>query len=185
MKLQESWVLQIQPQEALLKFRLPYGKDHTAFEDCPNVDYLDGVVYVQPFTGSTSTETRLVPRYSTSDSKETKEKKYDTCQWSIYKYENQMFRHNVTDRQTRSFRNPLIPNDKQEQMQYSPIDPPELLNDHDSVYECVLIQEYIAKINGMSNEQNVRKFSRLFTKALSSKKTLALLRHVKFEAQRS
>ena len=51
MKLQEEWCTILQPQWAMLKFRLPLSG--------PNIDYYDGDVYLQPRCGATSRETRL------------------------------------------------------------------------------------------------------------------------------
>ena len=57
MDAQMRWYNIIKPISAQLKFRLPY----TGGSRPLSVDYLDGIIYKQPWAPQTSTETRLVP----------------------------------------------------------------------------------------------------------------------------
>lgn len=51
--LQEEWTERMKPRQTLLKFRMPFESDE------PVLQYLDGDMYVQPFTARSSTEVRL------------------------------------------------------------------------------------------------------------------------------
>jgi len=65
MEQQRKWTELIKPKYAMLKFRLPWKPGDTR--------YFDGEIYLQPWVGSTSTETRLITTgreyttYSNSD----------------------------------------------------------------------------------------------------------------------
>jgi len=148
MKLQESWYNLMAPISALLKFRLPYS-DH-------GIDryftYLDGLIFKQPWTPQTSTETRLVPFAP-----------HQQTTWDSLKYEFQMFYHNVTIREHFLYLNPLT-ND------ISPIDYPELLNDYDSVSEAFIIINYLKKMNKPTTPSLIKTFSRLLTSHLNQPK---------------
>ena len=74
---QERWHKIMQPRKSLLKFRLPWYEE--------TLEYLNGDVYIQAWSGGTSTETRLVP---TKGSKT----------WNNKKYANQMYYHNTVSR---------------------------------------------------------------------------------------
>lgn len=58
MKLQQDFVLKIQPISSLLKFRLPGLSDHTK-----HYEYLDGDIIFQPWARPKTYETRLITRY--------------------------------------------------------------------------------------------------------------------------
>ncbi len=75
MKMQLEWVNIIKPELSMLKFRLEWNDSFT--------EYLMGDIYIQPFAGQTSTETRLIVK------KNAKIIKYDNR-----KYEEQCFYHN-------------------------------------------------------------------------------------------
>jgi cap2 methyltransferase len=84
MELQKEWFHIMTPAAALFKFRLPY-MDPDTHEEC-YFEYLDGDLYLQPWAGATSSETRLCI---------TSEK---TKVYASRKYQNQMFRHNACTR---------------------------------------------------------------------------------------
>jgi hypothetical protein len=90
---QQEWVHNISPRRALLKFRLPYGKDYR--DQKSTVRYLDGILFTQPWAKSTSTETRLVPHQD-----------YQQRDWDIFLYEDQMFYYNTVDREELRFDTP-------------------------------------------------------------------------------
>jgi len=54
MRRQETWVFEIQPAAAMLKFRLPWDPDVAGFE------YLAGDIHLQVWAGNSSSETRLI-----------------------------------------------------------------------------------------------------------------------------
>lgn len=185
MLLQQDWVRTIQPVSALLKFRLPYGQGRRG-ERQATVDYLDGRLFTQCFSGSTSSETRLVPCRKVTGStpgsaaKSTQgstqgSTRYQMKKWNVFRYENQMFKHNTIDRECQSFLNPLT-------NRCGPIAPPELLSDHDSVSECLILKEYITKMAGSEEDllYHVPRLSRLITLNLSRTTRLSELRELKW-----
>lgn len=93
MKLQESWVLAIRPMFASLKFRLPYAEKEVLTRLGKNWEYLDGAVYVQPWVGHTSSETRLIVQRPVDISGQ-----YLKKQWDYPKFERQMYYHNMVRR---------------------------------------------------------------------------------------
>ena len=175
MTMQQNWVMIMNPEEAFLKFRLPYaldGKDRI-------VQYLQGMVYWQAWAPQTSTETRLKPFRNASGV-------YEAKDWSILEYEEWCFYHNVVEREQTKYLNPLTNTT-------APIDPPELLNDYDSTAEAYILKLYYEKFAvqdtypGISNQQTLDKLksdvvnlSRYITRYISAnqstKLTLASLR---------
>lgn len=124
MLMQMEWCKIIDPVKAHLKFRLPYPKPNMKTE----LNYLDGDVLVQCWAPKSSTETRLVPK----DNKTMKV-------WDSYDYEDKMYHHNNTIRNTYEYMNPFTNN-------MSPIYKEEgLLNDYDSLCETYIIIKYLEK----------------------------------------
>jgi hypothetical protein len=78
MKLQMDWHIILNPIKSHLKFRLPWNTS--------NLNYLSGDIYLQPWTGKFSTETRLVP--FDNNMKEYNSKIYD----------DELYYHNVINR---------------------------------------------------------------------------------------
>jgi hypothetical protein len=76
MSLQKSWGKIMEPPVSMYKFRLPWYNGMT--------EYFDGEVWIQPFVGLHSTETRLVVKDINSS------KLYDNTT-----YEQQLYYHNV------------------------------------------------------------------------------------------
>lgn len=158
MTTQKNWYLIMKPVKALLKFRLPYS-----YPTAPRtVSYLAGDLLLQPWGPQTTTETRLIPKST------------DEIDWDIVKYESQMFYHNTVSREQCFYFNPLTSHPAKKR---KPVDPPELLNDYDSVAEAVILKAYLNKI-GWNNdlEREVIKLSREITRTLHPKKTLKFLR---------
>ena len=79
MKMQLGWWKIINPEFAMFKFRLPWQKGKTM--------YPKGEIYIQPFPGPTSTETRLIVK------KDAPMIEYDNT-----KYESNLFYHNTISR---------------------------------------------------------------------------------------
>lgn len=92
--------------------------------------YLDGAVMFQQYIGPTSSETRLI--VTDPDS---------VVRWSILKYENQLSYHNRVTRTEVQFYNPFIPGTLGASQE--PIDPPELLNNYDSVATVFSLGYYL------------------------------------------
>lgn len=128
MRDQQRWYSIIKPVSALLKMRPPY-----AYEDIPSrYNYLPGYLFKQPWAPQNSSETRLVP---TSD---------EEIEYNIVKYGDQMFYHNNTLREKAKYINPLNNTETE-------VDPPELLNDWDSIAETNILIEYLEKTLGKEN----------------------------------
>lgn len=147
MLMQQEWVMEMDPEHALLKFRLPWPVDATD----QNVEYLKGTVYWQAWAPHTSTETRLKPiRNETTHL-------YEKMSWSILKYEEQCFHHNIVTRESSKFTNFL-----------SSIDFPELLDDFDSMAEVWILYNYLAtKTNFESSQLHIRALSHFLTRHLN------------------
>jgi hypothetical protein len=151
MQWQRTWVMLMNPEHAFLKFRLPY-----AIGDNKTVKYLKGIVYWQIWPPQTSTETRLKPVRNPSG-------QYEDGDWDILEYEQWSFYHNKIEREDVTYLNPFTGNQ-------DPIDPPELLNDYDSVAEAMILRAYFQKI-GVTDPQTlydkVKHLSRAITWSLN------------------
>jgi hypothetical protein len=79
MKMQLKWWKIMQPQLSMFKFRLPWGEGFT--------EYPQGKIYIQPYPGPTSTETRLIVKAGA-----------DIIKYDNKKYESQLFHHNTVMR---------------------------------------------------------------------------------------
>lgn len=77
---QKDWINIMKPKKSLLKFRCPYPDRENGKN---NLVMFDGDIYLQPWAGPTSTETRLIPYDSLT------EVEYDN-----QKYEEQLCYHN-------------------------------------------------------------------------------------------
>ena len=152
MKMQQSWVQIMNPEHALLKFRLPYALDGKDMR----VQYLRGLVYWQVWPPQTSSETRLKPVRNAQGV-------YDVSDWSILEYEQWCFHHNFVVREQWRFKN--IFNGKDE-----PIDAPELMNDYDSTAQAMILRLYLEKTGIRDPAQlyeRVKQLSRLTTLTLN------------------
>jgi len=145
MKLQERWYYKIKPVSAYLKFRLPYPVGFIPH----NFEYLDGLIIKQPWAPYCSVETRIVPNGKSKI-------------WNIKKYESQMFYYNTEIRNKKFYLNPLT-------LDNTYLDYPELLNDHDSIFEITILLNYYKKINinKEPSKNDIINLSRLITKNLN------------------
>lgn len=134
---QKEWYKIIKPVHALLKFRLPYAYKHFKKE----FKYLNGHVYLQPWVGPTSTETRLVPIG------------YDEIEWDIEDYEQQMFYHNRVVRIAK-YINPFNDMPKNAQISW-----PVLTDDFDSLCHVNILMDYLTKLNINFNTDMILKLS--------------------------
>lgn len=162
--MQQQWVLTMNPEHALLKFRLPYPIDNVD----RYVTYLDGTVYWQCWQPQSSTETRLKPSKNNNG-------QYEFREWSITDYEERCFYHNSITREKSAYLNPFT-NDR------TFIDPPELLDDFDSTLEAFILAMYFDR-RGTNNVKNsVINLSRFITKSLTKtykrKISLSMLRQL-------
>ena len=132
MKLQESWVLAIRPMYAYLKFRLPYAEKEVLTRLGKTWEYLDGLVYVQPWIGHTSSETRLiVQRPNGKDD-------YAKKQWDYSKFERQMYYHNSVRR--------LLRYSSDYKIEYSSDDRFVLGDYYDSVMTMEILASYLGRV---------------------------------------
>lgn len=155
MDAQMRWTQIINPEHALLKFRLPYcldGEDEL-------VEYLDGFVFWQAWAPKKSTETRLKP---VRDEKG----EYSTRSWSALDYEQKCFHQNVKVRPEVKYKNLF--------RKEGELDPPELLNDFDSTLEFFILREYFKK-NGITKnlECYTKNLSRIISARLGKKTFLS------------
>ena len=82
---QRTWVMILNPVASLLKFVMPYP-----MEGIPNqVNYFDGTIFIQPYAGATSSETRLLVLDP-----------HSTRRYDIKQYEDVMFYYNTVTRTT-------------------------------------------------------------------------------------
>ena len=149
MEMQKRWVEIIKPVKTQLKFRLNYTGDGRPDE----MEYLDGVLYKQPWAPQTSSETRLV-----LTSPDLKYKNY-SCQ----KYEYQMFYHNVILREKEKYENSFADE--------------ELGEDWDSACEVYIWQKYLATVKTQKTVTDMsQQATTLLTQNRKYKDTLSSLR---------
>jgi hypothetical protein len=154
MLMQQDWIKIMNPEHALIKFRLPYYQGYD-FKDL-NVSYLKGVVYWQIWQPPTSTETRLKPIRN----KDTK--KYEEGNWNIQEYEEWCYNHNVYTREKVMFKN-IFTNTNE------PITE-DLLNDYDSMSETMILKLYCDKFCAYNDNklEMVSSLSNKITKILNT-----------------
>ena len=137
MKLQEQWVIDLEPYAALLKFRLPYAYDFILKEGLTR-KYLDGTVFRQLYHQDNSSETRLLV------------KGIGYRDWNLLAYEQVNHYHNAITRCEVDFKNPIDNSD-------NPIYPEEgLKNKFDATAMTVVIYDYLKKINMTPSEENIK-----------------------------
>jgi hypothetical protein len=85
LEMQKIWLQILDPGASLLKFVMPYPMPKIP----DKITYLDGIVFLQPWAGATSTETRLLVTNNQS------QKVYD-----VREYEEVLFYHNTVTRTT-------------------------------------------------------------------------------------
>jgi hypothetical protein len=158
MLLQQEWVEKIKPVYALLKFRLPYAEQFE-LEKGNTRNYLDGVVYTQPFCKSSSSETRLC--VSGLDCR-----KRD---WDILSYERKLFYHNSHVRR-KVHRNPFTKDSKHIHYDIG------LYNDYDSVHLTHVVLDYLRKIGQSEDEETTLKLLEYIVSNISPTRTLQDIR---------
>ena len=134
MLLQQKWVEEIKPVYALLKFRLPYAEPFE-LKKGKNRNYLDGIVYIQPFSKPTSSETRLCVNGLECRRRD----------WDILSYERKLFHHNSEVR-NKVHRNPFTRDNKHIHYDLG------LHNDYDSVHLTHVVMAYLSKIGQSPTE---------------------------------
>lgn len=140
MLLQQSWVEEIKPRYSMLKFRLPYAEKFI-LEKGKTREYLDGVVYLQPFCKRASSETRLVIDGENLFSRE----------WDLLDYEQRLAFHNKIVRAHKKFQNPL----GKSKLIHSDIG---LYDDYDSTAFTYIMLDYMKKVNMDRSPSVVKKF---------------------------
>ena len=152
---QSNWHKIIKPIYSQLKFRLPYDLNYkTGLPKETNYmyQYLDGLIYKQSWVKPTSTETRLVTTGLN-------EKIYD-----FKSYESKLFYFNREIRGKRQYLNPIYPIDTLESS--NPVNPPELLNDWDSINEIIIWINYLKKLNKPISTDIIKTLSNKYTSHL-------------------
>lgn len=154
MQSQARWYGIMKPIKAQLKFRLPFVSPELSKVFKKYIPYLDGDVFKGIWAPHHSTETRLVP------------KGYNYVYWDIKKYESQMFYFNTHVRGVKKYLNPFYDGEYGK----LPIDPPELLNDYDSISETYVWILYLQKLWGEKEVtlDNVKRMSLLLTYGLNN-----------------
>ena len=151
MKLQESWIKELDPTVSLVKFRLPFAYDFILREG-EKRPYLNGEVCFQIYNKPTSSETRLLIK-----DKEEKD-------WDIVEYERKMYYHNCMTRNKKKFKNPI-------NRKINDIYPERgLFNDFDSTYLTVLVIEYIRRTEENITEKKVKKILDFILDNIGSRK---------------
>jgi len=173
MELQRQCVEIMNPVQSHLKFRLPYSDFDAKYLQ---LEYLEGYVLLQPWAPYTSTETRLIPIPLPNS------KKYQTKTWDALEYEEQLFYHNTVNRSNQLYLNPLgIKNE------LTPLDPPELHNDYDSVAEAFILKSYFRKFGQSTTPKEVYDLSKWITAELNKytkhEKSIDLLRQKSIKIQ--
>ena len=125
MRLQETWVREINPVQSLLKFRLPY-----CYPWVKNFGflYLDGLVYFEQWTRENSTEFKLVPH-----------KPFKERNWNIKIHESMNYHHNRIVRHNVNFYNIFKDDTSHICTELG------LHNDYDSTATAYIIKEYLSK----------------------------------------
>ena len=124
---QMSWVKIMNPVVACLKFAPPWLLNRQSRDYL----YLKGTCYLQPYTGATTTETRLVCKRNQNNI-------WEEANWDLGEYEDWMYYHNYVERSI-SYVNMVTG-------MVDPLDPPNLDNDWDSVCEITILKLYFDKI---------------------------------------
>lgn len=171
MEMQANWLKIIKPVKGQLKFRLPYVDEKLKPYFGRYVKYLSGTLYKGIWAPFESTECRLVPDdpIQINGQSEYKEK-----YWDRKKHESQMFYFNTEIREVQKYINPYFVNyvndPEKRQYTFSPIDPPELMNDYDSLAETNIWILYLKKMYGLSHAtlDNVKALQKYLTTKLNS-----------------
>jgi hypothetical protein len=158
MSLQQSWVQKIKPVFALLKFRLPYAEPFE-LDKGRTRKYLDGIVYTQPFSKSSSSETRLCVNGLECRQRE----------WDILSYERKLFHHNSEIRR-KVYKNPFTGNHKHIYYDIG------LYNDYDSVHLTHTVMDYIVKIGLCPDEKSTLDLLEFILSNISPTKNLQDIR---------
>ena len=137
MSIQKEWVEKIKPIHSLLKFRLPYAENY-CLQEGKTREYLDGTVFVQPFSKPESSETRLCV---SSNNLYTKH-------WDLVDYEEKMCHHNFEVRPSHKYKNPLGGHTMVHEKHG-------LLNNYDSICLCNNVMDYLRKIDKDTSRDNV------------------------------
>jgi len=163
--LQQGWLEIIQPQQALLKFRLPYTQAWAKLLESSEgskyapidpqrpqlIQYLHGYCFLQAWAPQTSSETRLVPLKQDG--------RYQRQLWDPSHYEDLLFHHNSVTREAAVF-----PSGSSELS----LDPPELLADYDSRLEATILADYLYKRNTSIKPEYLKRLSRHITQSINS-----------------
>ncbi len=157
-----NWHLILDPEQSLLKFRLPYPT-----KTMKTSKYLAGTVYKQCWAPQTSSETRLVPSRDNKGNWIIKD-------WDLIRYEEQLFHFNTKIREQTKFdqwnltaiwngRNLADPE----------IEDWQLSSDFDSANEILIWHNFLLKSNAKPTKKNIVAMANLLTARINQGKTKA------------
>jgi len=167
MKTQQRWVNLIKPHAASLKFRLPYPYSDIQFDNdiepgTETVPYLSGILYLQPYGGVTSTESRLVVIPDENN-------QLLSSNWNLKNYESQMFYHNTVTRERIRYYNPIAEDENIDSK--DPIDNlssnPELVNRWDDLTEYSILNDYLITRGVKDRHEKILALSKILTGDIS------------------
>ena len=161
MKLQEKWVMEMKPKVSLLKFRLPFAYDFVLREGKTR-NYLDGKVLKQTYNKPSSSETRLLVT------------SFETKEWDLLQYEEQLSYHNSFLRGKSKFINPI--NDSQDPLYRKK----GLENDFDSAYLYYCVIQFLRSIDQDVTTENVESIIDFIIDNMSEKGTNLLSKKAGF-----
>ena len=147
MLLQQDWLTKLNFKHASLKFRLPFPEDFVIEKYGPEVDYLDGTLIKQPYTGSFSTECRLFV-----DGHNLKFRR-----WDLKTFEQKMFHHNKFIRQQATYKHVISRKNEDiypDRVYQHNQEPFMLTRNYDSAYLGYVILKYMHKIGVGINMKN-------------------------------
>jgi len=142
MEEQKKWVTIMKPRASMLKFRLPY---------CPppgTTEYLSGTIFLPVWGGRTTSETRLC----VTDKDIEKPNLFYDHKW----YEDLMYHHNSISRTTYY---PNNINDKSTGLDHC----------YDCVSEILILSNYLYKVKGIIDENELKIKIATLSKELSTK----------------
>ena len=157
MTLQQDWLNKLNFKHASLKFRLPFPEDFVIEKYGEEVDYLDGNIFKQPYSGHYSTECRLF--VNGDDLKMRK--------WNLKNHEEKMYYHNKIIRQLATYKNVILDNDEEiypNKIFQNSTQSFMIKRDYDSTYLAYIIVKYMKKIKTGVNTKNFRKLCDFFIK---------------------
>ena len=159
---QQQWLSRLNFKHASLKFRLPFPEDFVIEKYGTEVDYLDGMLIKQPYTGSFSTECRLFVNGENI--------KFRT--WDLKTFEQKMFHHNKVIRQQATYKHVITRKNEDtypDKVYQHNNEPFMLTRDYDSTYLGYVVLKYMNKIGVGINMKNFKGLCDYIIKNINSR----------------